>query len=98
MKNAGDCGCGGHALDLEAASLGEPLGEPDVQALDQALTALASEAEDLTLDVAGLEGALDEAEADMSFAAATDAGDLPSLGNVLAIAERYPGLKITFSF
>lgn len=96
MKNPGDCGCGGYSLELDAAAVEESGGEPDLEALEQALGELASEAEDVSFDVAGLEGALDAAEADLAFA--TDDADLPPLGSVLAIAERYPGLKITFSF
>jgi hypothetical protein len=61
--------------------------------MERALSEAIGEADGFELELADLESALDDAE--LPFAM-----DEPetTLGSVLAIAERYPGLKITFSF
>jgi hypothetical protein len=91
-----DCGCGGKAASvdytLELGDVGEP---PTLQEMERALGELGSgEPDGVDLQIADLEGAL--ADAELPFA--MDESDTPTLGSILAIAERYPGLKITFSF
>jgi hypothetical protein len=94
MKNSADCGCGGSTSDL-ALDIADLANGPDLQELQQALDQLSSEAPDLTLQLAELDGALDETDFDPLL---TTEADGPSLASILSLVERYPGLKITFSF
>jgi hypothetical protein len=90
-----DCGCGGKSVQsdfaLELGDIGEP---PSLQEMELALSQLGADTDGFELDLADLESALEEAESPLLG----DEAELPGLRNILAIAERYPGLKITFSF
>jgi hypothetical protein len=88
------CGCGGK----RAGALDVPAGAPDLQELD-ALLAEASAtppASDISgFDLDALDGLLATAE-EVELEAA--GGPTPALEDLLKLAERYPGLKITLSF
>jgi len=94
---ASPCGCGGcgQAASLQAGAEGEL---PDLNTINKQLDALLSEmpsGED-ELAFAGLDADL-SLQQDLEFAGL--AGEpLPPLNTILGIVERYPGLKITFSF
>jgi len=77
-----DCGCKEMSTDPMMGFEDDPVG-----ALNSALDAL--EQAPGSEDLFGGEGALFE---DL------DTGKQPTLEDVLALAERYPGLRITFSF
>lgn len=90
-----DCGCGGRSAGLDyAVELGDVGEAPTLQELERALSEVAGESDGIALEIADLQSAVDDSE--LPFA--VDESDTPTLGSILAIAERYPGLKITFSF
>ena len=87
-----DCGCGKHA-SLSMTSLGE--GDDTaaaIQDLEAALTQLENQSDDLSIAL------IDDSLEDQALPFESDDADLPSLATVLAMLERYPGLKITLSF
>ena len=89
-----DCGCGKGAAQprLEAAS-----DVPSLQELEAALEAAAAEpgvSGDAEVDLAALDELLASDEFEL---AAIEAGP-PSLDELIRLAERYPGLKVTLSF
>ena len=97
---ASDCGCGGKAAaaadaTADLGSIGEP---PSIAEIDSALASAMLEADggELSLALATLDQDL-TAEEEFSFAA-FEATDLPTLDSLIAVAERYPGLKITLSY
>jgi hypothetical protein len=84
---SGDCGCGGKSHAVEADLFGEEdtFGGADLGGqLDSALSEVELSASALTI------------EEELEFAALGDASGL-TISDIAALAERYPGLKITFS-
>jgi hypothetical protein len=95
-KDPHDCGCG--CGGKRAGALEVPAGAPDLQELDALLAeaSTASTGSELgALDLAALDGLLATAE-DLELEAA--AAPAPELDDLVKLAERYPGLKITLSF
>ena len=84
MKNSADCGCGGSKSDL-APDIADLANGPDVPELERALDQLGTEAPDLTLQLAELDGALEEADFDPLLGMEADG---PSLASILSLAER----------
>jgi hypothetical protein len=87
VDNSSDCGCGGKA----SAADFDPFGSEDFSVdadlgsqLDSALAEVELSAGPLTL------------EEELEFAALSDTGGV-SIADIAALAEKYPGLKITFS-
>jgi hypothetical protein len=92
-----DCGLGIDAATTVSAAEQIPSLEELEAALRAALAEPSPAGPDATeLDLASLEPQL-SAEEELAFAA-FESTDVPTLESVVAIAERYPGLKITFSF
>jgi hypothetical protein len=94
-----DCGCGSKGgQGVEELRVGESESLPSEAELSAALESLEGEsAEDpFALELEAAEELLSPDE-ELAFAA-SERADIPSLQGLLAIAERYPGLKITFSF
>lgn len=85
-----DCGCG-KDVSLLLDEAGD--GDAAIQALDAALTQVLEE-EPQDLSIALIEDAL--AEEDLPIE--PELSDEASLSTILAILERYPGLKITLSY
>jgi hypothetical protein len=87
VDKSGDCGCGGqsNAADAELFGSGDTLGGVDLGSqLDSALAEVELSAGALTI------------EEELEFAAFGDASGV-SIADIAALAEKYPGLKITFS-
>ena len=87
VDKSGDCGCGGKssAADAELFGSEDTFGEADLGAqLDSALAEVELSAAPLTV------------EEELEFAAFSDASGV-SIADIAALAEKYPGLKITFS-
>lgn len=100
MASSGDCGgCGESASFGAAESAGGTTDElPSLEDLESALAQVPAEngGDELALELALAEqdlGAVEDLELDLG-----DDSNLPTLRCILAVAERYPGLKITFSF
>ena len=87
----GDCGCGGSKLGASGEL-------PSPQVLEAALDDFAAESASSGALSAELEFA-DEvlADDDVDLAALGDAQEV-ALDDVIALTERYPGLKVTLSF
>ena len=92
-----DCGCGKAAAEMEDATFEGGAALPTEEELTAALDAVESEAGDaFALELEGADQLLD-AEEELAFSG-VEQTDTPTLHAMLAMAERYPGLKITFSF
>ena len=88
------CGCKG-CQETPAAAGGDPLDPAGLEAQLDAFMRAEPTSED-ELAFANLDAEL--APVDELELAPLGDGELPSLESVLKIAERYPGLKVTFSF
>lgn len=87
VDQSGDCGCGGKTGGADADLFGPEniSGDADLGTqLDSALAEVELSAGPLTL------------EEELEFAALSDASGV-SIADIAALAEKYPGLKITFS-
>jgi len=85
LDKSGDCGCGGTSADAHLFDSAENFDATDLGGqLDSALAEVEMSAEALTLDE------------ELEFAALSDASGV-SIADIAALAEKYPGLKITFS-
>lgn len=87
VDKSGDCGCGGNSIAADAEIFGseDTFGGADLGSqLDSALAEVELSTGALTL------------EEELEFAALSDASGV-SIADIAALAEKYPGLKITFS-
>jgi hypothetical protein len=87
VDKSGDCGCGGKsfAADAELFGSADTFGDADLGTqLDSALAEVELSAGPLTL------------EEELEFSALSDSSGV-SIADIAALAEKYPGLKITFS-
>jgi hypothetical protein len=89
-----DCGCGKAATSSGGISMAEQVPSPDElgATLDEALSADVQSLPDSGGELSGLELLVD----DLEFGGEIEADQ--GLQNLVSLAERYPGLRITLSF